>query len=160
MNKISKEIKKSKSELLMNRYEEYRKKKEERDVKSVDENLGMFAWVLSLRKSNVPEENNSTYLNIGKPHLPLYQFIKESPSSLNKLETIRNPAKSKDNKAFMIKGKNLIEEEISVVKNMKGRKLLFNDEERRINKFELIDQKYESFRKSFLRRGSQVLKSK
>lgn len=148
---ISKKIHRSQSRLMMNRYEEFRKKKEERDTKSLEDTMGMFSWILSLRKSDNPKENVPTYLNVGKAYRPCYQFIKESPSK-NDCEIIRNPDKSLDRQAIKIEGKSLIEEELLFVKKMKGKKLLYNDEERRKNKFEIYDQKYDTFQKSFFRK--------
>lgn len=147
--RIEHKINRSHSELLMNKSIEYRKKKEERDSHSIDGNIDRYLWILSLRKSKFSNDKNYTFLNVGLPHKPNFQYISESIIK-PKIEKIRHPCNSSDNKALFFEGKNVIEEEIERINKMNGRKYLFKDKEKRTSSQDDLNYlKYNTFKKSF-----------
>jgi len=146
---IEKKIKRSQSDLLINKSLEYRKKKEERDSKSIDGNIERYYWILSLRKSKYSFNKNFTFLNVGLPHKPDFRYLSDSMLSSHK-EIIRNPAKSNESKALRFEGRKLIEEELEGLKKMKGKKFLFKDKEKKISQDCINHHNYESFKKSFV----------
>jgi hypothetical protein len=147
--RIEKKIKRSQSELLMNKSLEFRKKKEERDGKSIDGNIERYFWILSLRNSKYSLNKNCTFLNVGLPHKPNFRFLSESMMKTQK-EIIRNPANSSEPKALCFEGKKLIEEELEEVRKMKGKKFLIIDKEKKISQDCFSHQRYETFKKSFI----------
>jgi len=146
---IEKKIKRSQSDLLMNKSIEYRKKKEERESNSIDGNIERYYWILSLRKSKYSLNKNCTFLNVGLPHKPNFRFLSDSMINTQK-EIIRNPAKTSESKALCFEGRKLIEEELEGLKKMKGKKFLFKDKEKKISQDRINHLKYESFKKSFV----------
>ena len=102
-NRISKILQRSKEDLLMYNYGNYRVKKELKESKSLDQKSGIFNWILSLRNDKLKNENKSAFVNIGNEINPLWQVLRSN----QKTETIRkidlNTISEKEDKILKVR---------------------------------------------------------
>lgn len=90
---VSKKSNKKQKELLMNRTDGFRVKKEVQDKledsKGFNEKFGVNSWVISLRKNEGETGKTFNYINMGSLKNPHWQLVKSEHPHL--IETIRNP---------------------------------------------------------------------
>jgi hypothetical protein len=154
---ISAKIHKPEDELLMNRTDAFRFKKQIIDIidgsKPTCEKFGDNGWILSLRREKVPTTMRINYINVGsnfepkwkplieyppkkmpiiqKPNLKVEKEVKsilKSPYYQDALKEANIDIHNMQNIARMeIQGKNLLEDEMKKIKEIKGIKRIFVD---------------------------------
>lgn len=103
INYLSNKLKKSSSELLMNKVSHYRIKREilnecDEEIKN-QRPLPPNQWGLTLRQS--PDQVSHYYLNVGSERIPRWQLFIQKPKPTK--ETIRNPEAEDNNEIKQIK---------------------------------------------------------
>ena len=103
INYLSNKLKKSSSELLMNKISHYRVKREimnecDEEIKN-QRPLPPNQWGLTLRQSS--DQVNHYYINVGSERIPKWQLFIQKPKPMK--ETIRNPEAEDNNEIKEIK---------------------------------------------------------
>lgn len=156
---LSKVSQKPEDELLMNRVDAFRYKKQLIDIiekdKKIDEKYGDNCWIISLRRPKNPNKIRTAYVNVGSNLNPVWDQIHEYPS--RNVELIKRPQTSckEDLKRLYsgkhfsktcqklkvnlgqidcitnleVKGKNLFEEELRQAKRSTASKILYKEVE-------------------------------
>lgn len=154
---ISAKIHKPEDELLMNRTDAFRFKKQIIDIidgnKPACEKFGDNGWILSLRREKVPTTMRINYINVGsnfepkwkplieyppkkmpiiqKPNLKVEKEVKnmlKSPYYQDALKVANINIYNMQNIARMeLQGKNLLEDEMNKIKDIKGIKRIYVD---------------------------------
>jgi hypothetical protein len=154
---ISAKIHKPEDELLMNRTDAFRFKKQIIDIidgnKPTSEKFGDNGWILSLRREKIPKTMRINYINVGsnfepkwkplieyppkkmpiiqKPNLKVEREVKsmlKSPYYQDALKVANIDINNMQNIARMeLQGKNLLEDEMNKIKEIKGIKRIYVD---------------------------------
>lgn len=115
---LSRRVKKTEDELLINNIDSYRIKKEIGDFienkKSYDEKYGSYNWMISLRRAKNFNGNRVAYVNYGDNNNPTWLGIRETSSK--QTELVRKPnsfgkkeyKKLKNNRYLLDQTENLI----------------------------------------------------
>lgn len=151
---LSKRVKKSEEELLMNKTDNYRLKKEIAEVfeskKTVDEKYGVYSWMIGLRKPENFNGSRLAYVNYGDNYQPLWLGVRET--NPKQQEVVRKPNSyavkdlKKNNKYLInttdlanineleglndlqVRGHDLLKSEIDFSSALTGKKILYKKE--------------------------------